>query len=801
MLLSVLACTTVTLGIGVGPVDAAHTASDNPSFRTTPFPSGAIGGNPQFVVHPGISQVQWDNWFSYMPPSPGCNFIGNEDVTMRARALDENGNAASGWTNFKTGTSAFRVEGGCNYGGSWREYNSYSYNPCSGQWARCPYHQFQWVGTSSGTAYIDAKTTARFDPPAAPSSLNAAQITRSTVSLAWLDNATNEVAQTLQRSNDESNSWSTVATVPADQTTHSDTGLTPGRSYWYRIRASNTYGDSEWSNEVQAIPGGGPGAMWSYVAYGDSITTGFSANACSVFDRTLSREGCVDFGQRPADPYPLLVSEALGGQYLEMERVGIWGQTADDAREEYEDGTDPSSEGPWPAQLRAVDNAAKLVTGSLGINDMEFSDAPFWTSNCITDLLCLGAANERVESDPVQRGLNRMFDRLAEAGQRGATVMVTLYYIPVDPNMEGCDMTRRIARTIVERLNLELQEKALLYGTQTGAQIQTVDLVAAFEGHGLGSADPYVYGKTCRDVDALDLVPAIIDSPPIGERVYSIFFDAHPNCNGGEAIARAIVAALARNDVVRECIQRDIPIADLREDSGVSSAGDSNAVVLPPMSDELDASLGFEADRHIVDMEPLPTPVEMSVAEVSERCMNASVGMGMAEIRLTGPTVVAHDSGSISVPCTIRLADDSSLTFENVTIHSSSLAVIDEGAGGNALTIENSRLTGTERAGFYVRLEGSMDRAVVENSLIDYPRSVWVHVAAPLGDVLPGGSIRVASSVLRSLDPQTEGVMLVSGGNLELLSSDLSVGAGELNLVYGRNCLLRGIEGVSAACP
>ncbi|MEZ4417614.1 MAG: fibronectin type III domain-containing protein [Gemmatimonadota bacterium] len=85
-------------------------------------------------------------------------------------------------------------------------------------------------------------------PPAAPSALVASATSGTEVQLGWTDNANNETSQEVERSDDGGASWSTVATLPLDQTTYGDSGLTAGATYLYRVRACNGLGCSAFSN-------------------------------------------------------------------------------------------------------------------------------------------------------------------------------------------------------------------------------------------------------------------------------------------------------------------------------------------------------------------------------------------------------------------------------------------------------------------------------------------------------------------------------------------------------------------------
>lgn len=74
------------------------------------------------------------------------------------------------------------------------------------------------------------------------------------IDLSWTD-VSNEDGYVLQRSPNGSTGWSTIATKAANETTHSDTGLSAGTRYWYRVAAvgSGRYGDSGWGTD-DALP-------------------------------------------------------------------------------------------------------------------------------------------------------------------------------------------------------------------------------------------------------------------------------------------------------------------------------------------------------------------------------------------------------------------------------------------------------------------------------------------------------------------------------------------------------------------
>jgi PKD repeat protein len=88
-------------------------------------------------------------------------------------------------------------------------------------------------------------------PPTAPSALTAAAVSSSQINLQWADNAGNETEFKLERSTDGI-SFSEIATLGANVTSYSDTGLNGTTTYYYRVRASNASGNSAYSGTASA---------------------------------------------------------------------------------------------------------------------------------------------------------------------------------------------------------------------------------------------------------------------------------------------------------------------------------------------------------------------------------------------------------------------------------------------------------------------------------------------------------------------------------------------------------------------
>ncbi|MEW6102483.1 MAG: fibronectin type III domain-containing protein [bacterium] len=94
-------------------------------------------------------------------------------------------------------------------------------------------------------------------PPNPPSNLSATPVSSSQINLSWTDNSNNETGFKLERKTGANGVYSQIATPGANATSYQDTGLSPNTTYYYRIRAYNSYGDSNYSNEANATTQGG----------------------------------------------------------------------------------------------------------------------------------------------------------------------------------------------------------------------------------------------------------------------------------------------------------------------------------------------------------------------------------------------------------------------------------------------------------------------------------------------------------------------------------------------------------------
>jgi len=143
-------------------------------------------------------------------------------------------------------------------------------------------------GQSSSKPRIQVDSALSVNPPTAPSGLSATTISSSQIDLSWADNSNNETGFKIERKTGASGTYSQIDTPGANVTSYSDTGLSEAITYYYRVRAYNGAGESDYSNEASAATlsspsnnggssgssggdGGGGGCFIATAAYGSPL--------------------------------------------------------------------------------------------------------------------------------------------------------------------------------------------------------------------------------------------------------------------------------------------------------------------------------------------------------------------------------------------------------------------------------------------------------------------------------------------------------------------------------------------------
>ena len=111
------------------------------------------------------------------------------------------------------------------------------------------FYNREWAST---TSHLHEITVRAFDQPTAPIALTAASSSGTQIELTWTDNATNETGFIVERSPDGRTGWTQISTPAADATSFSDTTVTVGQKWYYRVKATHPNGDSGYTEVISA---------------------------------------------------------------------------------------------------------------------------------------------------------------------------------------------------------------------------------------------------------------------------------------------------------------------------------------------------------------------------------------------------------------------------------------------------------------------------------------------------------------------------------------------------------------------
>jgi subtilisin family serine protease len=131
---------------------------------------------------------------------------------------------------------------------------SFTYSPGSGFWGT---DSFTYTASDGKLASAPATVTLNIAQatscavPTAPTALTANALRKLRIQLAWTDRSSNETGFVVERSVN-GGAWSVRATVGANATGYTDSGLTAGYSYAYRVSATNSCGTSAATNTASA---------------------------------------------------------------------------------------------------------------------------------------------------------------------------------------------------------------------------------------------------------------------------------------------------------------------------------------------------------------------------------------------------------------------------------------------------------------------------------------------------------------------------------------------------------------------
>lgn len=162
------------------------------------------------------------------------------------------------WTDNSSNETGFKIERKTGLGGTYAEiaivaagvttYNNTGLTPATNY-----YYKVRAYNDAGNSDYSnEANATTADVAPAAPSGLSATTVSTTQIDLTWTSNSTNETGFKIERKPGILGAYTQVSTVAAGVTTFNDSGLIDGTQYYYRVRAYNDVGNSNYSNEANA---------------------------------------------------------------------------------------------------------------------------------------------------------------------------------------------------------------------------------------------------------------------------------------------------------------------------------------------------------------------------------------------------------------------------------------------------------------------------------------------------------------------------------------------------------------------
>ncbi len=167
------------------------------------------------------------------------------------------------WTDNSTNETGFKIERKTGSGGTYAQIttvgaNVTNYSNTGLSASTTYYYRVRSTNAGGDSAYSNeayATTQAAQTVPTAPSGLTATKASTTQINLSWTDNSNNETGFKIERKTGAGGTYSQITTVGANVTSYSNTGLSNGTVYYYRVRAYNGAGDSSYSSEANACTG------------------------------------------------------------------------------------------------------------------------------------------------------------------------------------------------------------------------------------------------------------------------------------------------------------------------------------------------------------------------------------------------------------------------------------------------------------------------------------------------------------------------------------------------------------------
>ncbi|MEO5943116.1 MAG: fibronectin type III domain-containing protein [Ferruginibacter sp.] len=191
--------------------------------------------------------------------------------------------------------------------------------------------QVYWKSTAAGiarqlipnSAFADNVTIPATSLPTKPSNLLVTATSYNTSTITWADNSTTETGFEVVRSTDQIGTYVSVGTVAANVTSFIDSvGLSASTIYWYKVRAINSYGPSDFISILE-------GSWGLNSNYNDASgnNRNLAAGASPTFNTTDKKEGTASLSLNGTTQYADMTfsaSKAFASNAYTTRTVSAW---------------------------------------------------------------------------------------------------------------------------------------------------------------------------------------------------------------------------------------------------------------------------------------------------------------------------------------------------------------------------------------------------------------------------------------------------------------------------------------------
>ncbi|MHB1330481.1 MAG: fibronectin type III domain-containing protein [Minisyncoccota bacterium] len=219
------------------------------SFRGT-AQNGSPYGVTASVTNGNLSGYAWSEYYGWLSFN-ASDVSGCPSGTCQANINLTTG-AVTGWARFTaapTGTTGIwngwvhlnpSTGSGVTYDFATQEFSGYAWGENDIGWVR-----FQ------GSNYVVVTDAPFVQAPTAPTTLTLSNVTQSSVTLNWNDASDDEDNFSIERRTGIGGTYAVIGTTGPNITTFiNNINVNPATLYYYRVRATNTGGNSAYSNEV-----------------------------------------------------------------------------------------------------------------------------------------------------------------------------------------------------------------------------------------------------------------------------------------------------------------------------------------------------------------------------------------------------------------------------------------------------------------------------------------------------------------------------------------------------------------------